>query len=144
MDHAIIKGAEWVLIPETGEGAPEAIYGAQCIPCGRERWSDNDPRPVGVWAIDHTRTDPTHCQYLMTTHKHWRVAPNPSSQATPVPPTPPRATPQPRRTCHARPRPRLTGLKRITTKAARFVGLACLVALSVACGFAAGVLIATA
>ncbi|WP_431042403.1 hypothetical protein ACQUSR_11120 [Streptomyces sp. P1-3] len=146
MDHAIIKGAEWVLTPETSEGAPEAIYGAQCVRCGRERWSDNDPRPIGVWAIDHSRTDPTHCQFLMTTHKHWRVDPNPSHHTRPSAHfTPPDAPPQLPRTCHARPRaprPWLTALRCATTKTVHFAGLAVIVGLSAACGFVIGLIVA--
>ncbi|WP_431044281.1 hypothetical protein ACQUSR_21840 [Streptomyces sp. P1-3] len=75
---AIIKGAEWVLSPESGEGAPQAIYGVECMTCAQSSGLvDDDPRPVEVWTINHTRAEPTHRQFLVTTQKHWRVDPNP-------------------------------------------------------------------
>ncbi|MDX6350789.1 MAG: hypothetical protein QOF84_5579, partial [Streptomyces sp.] len=32
----IITAAEWTLGAETAEGAPQGIFGAQCITCGAE------------------------------------------------------------------------------------------------------------
>ncbi|WKX69980.1 hypothetical protein [Streptomyces sp. XD-27] len=89
MDHTLIKGAEWMLSPETAEGAPRGIYGAQCLTCAEESGLvDDDTRPVGVWAIAHTRDNPTHRQFLVTTHKHWRVEPVPANHAAEPEPEP--------------------------------------------------------
>lgn len=65
-----------MLVPEAGEGAPDAIYGLECMQCDASSGLvDNDARPVGVWAVDHTLRDPTHRQYLLTIQKHLRVDP---------------------------------------------------------------------
>jgi hypothetical protein len=73
--HTILKGAEWVLQAERAEGAPEAIYSVACLTCTAESGRfDNDPKPVSVWAINHTRQlGAAHCQFIVTTEKHWRV-----------------------------------------------------------------------
>jgi ferric-dicitrate binding protein FerR (iron transport regulator) len=95
--HTILKGSEWVLSAERAPGAPEAIYGAECMTCeAASAWVDNDPKPIGVWAIEHTRHDPEHRQFLVTTQRHWRVDP-----VRPAPVPRPRTTPPAR--AHARP-----------------------------------------
>ncbi|WP_431042848.1 hypothetical protein ACQUSR_13720 [Streptomyces sp. P1-3] len=78
----IVKGAEWVLSAETAEGAPEGIFGAQCIRCGEEVWMDNDRRPVQAWMIDHTRGDPAHAQFRFTVERFCRVDPAPATPAS--------------------------------------------------------------
>lgn len=76
--HTIVKGADWLLSPETGTGVPDSIHGVQCLRCTAESGlTDNDPRPSEAWAIEHARTHPAHSRYLATTQKHWRVQPTP-------------------------------------------------------------------
>ncbi|WP_431042511.1 hypothetical protein ACQUSR_11695 [Streptomyces sp. P1-3] len=68
---AIIKGAEWILSAEMGEGAPHGIYGVECMACAESSGLvDDDPRPVQVWTINHTRSHPTHRQFLVTAQRH--------------------------------------------------------------------------
>jgi hypothetical protein len=99
--HVILKGAEWVLSAERAAQAPAALYVAQCLVCQAESAVvDNDPKPAGVWAIEHARrTGRDHCQFRVTTEKHWRVDPTPPAAGTTV-------TTPPRPRSHARPRAR--------------------------------------
>jgi hypothetical protein len=74
--RASFKHAEWTLGPETGEGAPQAIYSAVCMACGAEApASDNDRDPVEIWALKHTGLNPTHRQYKAMVETYWRVTP---------------------------------------------------------------------
>ncbi|WP_431042101.1 hypothetical protein ACQUSR_09410 [Streptomyces sp. P1-3] len=143
MDRTVIKGSEWMLSPETAEGAPQGIYGAQCITCGQESGLvDDDTRPVGVWAIAHTRDSPTHRQFLVTTHRHWRVDPTPT---TPAPgPEPTERRPQLPR-AHAKPRtPRLPPALRLAARRAlAYSGVLFLVGMSVTCGAVVALSLAT-
>ncbi|WKX13017.1 hypothetical protein [Streptomyces sp. NL15-2K] len=76
MTRSIIKAAEWTLGPETGEGAPQAIYSAGCMECGEESLaSDNDRAPVEIWALKHTGRNPSHRQYNAMIETYWRVTP---------------------------------------------------------------------
>ncbi|MFC8388307.1 hypothetical protein [Streptomyces sp. NPDC057238] len=76
MTRSIIKAAEWALGPETGEGAPQAIYSALCMACGAEApASDDSPEPVEVWALKHTGLNPAHRQYKAMVETYWRVTP---------------------------------------------------------------------
>lgn len=76
MTRSIIKEAEWTLGPETGEGAPQAIYSAVCLDCGAEApASDNAPEPVEIWALKHTGLHPAHRQYKATVETYWRTMP---------------------------------------------------------------------
>ncbi len=76
MTRSIIKAAEWTLGPETGEGAPQGIYSAECLMCGAQaRPTDNERLPVEVWALKHTGLHPTHRQYQATAETFWRVTP---------------------------------------------------------------------
>lgn len=85
--HTILKGAEWVLAPETGLGVPDGIYGAQCMLCAEHSGlTDADDRPAMVWSMEHTRAHPDHRQYLVTARRHWRVDPAPRPAAQPAPP----------------------------------------------------------
>ncbi|WKX72115.1 hypothetical protein [Streptomyces sp. XD-27] len=144
MDRTIIKGAEWMMSPETAEGAPQGIYGAQCLACAEESGLvDDDSRPVGVWAIAHTRDHPTHQQFLVRTERHWRVDPTPAVQAG-GPAVACEAAPGAR--VHAKPRPlRLrpavsSALRRVVA----YSGLLFLVGLAVSCGVVIGMTLATA
>ncbi|WP_405804833.1 hypothetical protein [Streptomyces sp. NBC_01187] len=149
MTPTILKGTEWSLSAETGLGAPEAIYGVRCMTCASESGLvDDDPRPVGVWAIDHTRNHPSHRQHLLTTQKHWRVdptptrqmpAPEPGSELPPVSSPPAANGSQGRRTRHARRRSALVG--RTVAYLGRYAGPLFIVALSAACGFVFGTLL---
>ncbi|WP_018381915.1 DUF7848 domain-containing protein [Wenjunlia vitaminophila] len=38
-------------------------------------WADGDPRSVRAWAIGHTRANPTHRRYLLSTQRRGRVVP---------------------------------------------------------------------
>ncbi|UED85697.1 hypothetical protein [Streptomyces profundus] len=72
----LIRSADWVLSEERGAGAPQAIYGAECMTCGdRSTLADNDAQPVAVWCIFHTQQDPDHDLFLVRAEKHWRVHP---------------------------------------------------------------------
>ncbi|WP_326597114.1 DUF7848 domain-containing protein [Streptomyces sp. NBC_01803] len=106
MSHAVIRGAEWVLSAERAEGAPDGIYGAECLWCGEASpLVDNDQKPVGMWALDHAlRLGLDHGQFLVTSQRHWRVDPVvPAGDAgRPAGERPPRA--------HARPRGGVRGL----------------------------------
>jgi hypothetical protein len=105
--HVILKGTDLVLSAERAEGAPEAIYGVECLMCTAESGLvDNDPKPVEVWALEHTRHQGlAHGQFLVTTQKHWRVDP---LHRVPAPgPVVPDAQQRPHRPgAHARPRGR--------------------------------------
>jgi hypothetical protein len=70
--RTILKGSAWVLSAERAAGAPGAMYGVECLTCRAESgWVDNDPKPVEVWTIEHTRQHgPGHGQFLVTTQKH--------------------------------------------------------------------------
>ncbi|WP_442811931.1 DUF7848 domain-containing protein [Streptomyces sp. NBC_01803] len=112
MSHAVIRGAEWVLSAERAEGAPDGIYGAECLWCGEASpLVDDDSKPVGMWALDHAlRLGLDHGQFLVTSQRHWRVDPVvPAGGAgRPVRERLPRA--------HARPR---GGLRRLMVRFAR-------------------------
>ncbi|WP_442811887.1 DUF7848 domain-containing protein [Streptomyces sp. NBC_01803] len=114
--HTVIRGAEWTLTAERAEGAPAGRYAAECMTCGEASpWADNDPKPVGMWALDHThRHGLTHSQFLSTAQRHWRVDPVRSGHGPSARPgdRPPRA--------HARPPARR--LRRLTTRAGRLAG----------------------
>ncbi len=76
MTRSIIKAAQWALGPETGEGAPQAIYSALCMACGAEApASDNSPEPVEMWALKHTGLNPSHRQFKAMVETYWRVTP---------------------------------------------------------------------
>ncbi|WP_059008207.1 DUF7848 domain-containing protein [Streptomyces specialis] len=77
MSRVVIKGAEWVLSAERAQGAPDGIYEARCLWCGAESpMVDDDSRPVGMWALDHTRRlGLEHGQFVVTSQRHWRVDP---------------------------------------------------------------------
>lgn len=145
--QVITKGADWTLSPETAEGAPEGIYGAQCLICGQESGlMDNDPRPVRAWTIEHTRHDPTHRQFSLTTERFCRVdpTPTPDQQSGANPPV---ALPQP--TADDRPpgprthaRRRTPRLRRALAHVGRFAGPIYLAAMASACGLTVGILLA--
>ncbi len=87
----VVKGADWVLCEERGEGAPEAIYGAECLACGaRSPLFDNEALPVAVWALQHTAQQPDHARFLSRTERHWRALrrPEPEPGGQPPPPGP--------------------------------------------------------
>lgn len=71
----IVKGAEWMLSAESGEGSTGAIYRAHCLPCGQDCWWDGDSRPVEAWAIEHTRLEPAHRRFKLVTERFCRVDP---------------------------------------------------------------------
>ncbi|WP_456112187.1 DUF7848 domain-containing protein [Streptomyces specialis] len=115
MSHAVIRGAEWVVSAERAECAPDGLYGARCLRCGAgSPLSDNDPKPVGMWALDHTRwLGLEHSQFVVTSQRHWRVDP-----ALPVARVKrPDQARSPR--AHARPR---GGLRRSGRRAMRSLG----------------------
>lgn len=119
--HVIIRGAEWVLSAERARGAPDARYGVACMLCeAASEWADNDPKPVGMWALHHTQQHPAHRQFLATSQRHWRVD---RVASVPAPPPPP-ATERPPR--HARARPTRRALRaaahRCIASAGRFAG----------------------
>jgi hypothetical protein len=119
--NIILRGAEWVLTSERPQAAPDALYVVQCLICRAESGLvDNDPKRAGVWAMEHARrTGREHCQFRVTSQKHWRVDPVPPA----VVPTP---MPTPRPRAHVRRRGRrLPGL----------VGLAALVTGAAMCGY---------
>lgn len=131
--EVILKGAEWVLSAERAEGAPDAIYGAECMTCEAESGLvDDDPKPVEVWALEHTRQHGlAHSQFLVTTQKHWRVDPlrrGPESEPGPEGDAPTlvlarvKALPPVRRS-HARPRGRWwpAVVRLMVTRAGRWV-----------------------
>ncbi|MDT0270678.1 hypothetical protein RM844_30840 [Streptomyces sp. DSM 44915] len=77
---SIVKGADWVLCEERGVGAPEAIYGVECLGCGAASpLFDNDPLPVAVWALQHTQQLPEHTRFLSRIERHWRVVRRPDA-----------------------------------------------------------------
>ncbi|SOD64028.1 hypothetical protein SAMN06297387_1147 [Streptomyces zhaozhouensis] len=78
---AIVLAADWVLTEERGTGAPEAIYGVDCMTCeARSPLFDDDHLPVAVWAIQHTQQEPTHTLFLSRVEKHWRVLRRPEPE----------------------------------------------------------------
>jgi hypothetical protein len=126
--HVILKGAEWVLSSERPARAPDALYVAQCLVCRAESdAADNDPRPAGVWAIEHTRrTGPDHCRFRVATERHWRVDPVPPAVGHPPPPAP---------RAHARPHERR--LHRAVTLAGPLILMVLAVAF-IGCGYLLG------
>jgi hypothetical protein len=138
--HVILKGAELMLCAERAKDAPDAVYGAECLTCREQSaWFEDDPKPVQVWALDHTeRQGLTHNQFSVTALNHWRVDPRHAPVgAAPWPPLTrsPAApeTPPPRRSgaAHAKPRGRWLG-RRLATVAGHAAGfLVLLVALVV-------------
>lgn len=149
----IIKGAEWVLTAEQGEGAPEGIYGAQCLMCFEVSvLSDNDVRPVGVWAIEHTRKSPSHCQFRLTTERFCRVDPTPAVP-TPKPPwddgqgppSPSAGDQPPGRQARARQRTWKIppAARRLAARSCRYAGPLLLIAISVTCGLVVGIVFGT-
>ncbi|WP_062218031.1 hypothetical protein [Streptomyces sp. NBRC 109706] len=71
---AIIRSADWVLTDEHGAGAPEGIFGVECMTCeARSPLFDNDQQPVAVWAIHHVQEQPEHDLFLARAEKHWRA-----------------------------------------------------------------------
>jgi hypothetical protein len=94
--HVILKGAEWMLSSERAAQAPDALYVAQCLVCRAESGLvDNDPKQAGVWAIEHARrSGREHCQFRVTSEKHWRV--DPVAAAVGNRPQPPVRPPLPR------------------------------------------------
>ncbi|WP_431044803.1 hypothetical protein ACQUSR_24695 [Streptomyces sp. P1-3] len=80
MTRSIMRAADWALGPETGEGAPEAIFSAVCVSCGEASdASDNSRVPVEVWALKHTGRNPGHRQFKATAETFWRVTPAPGN-----------------------------------------------------------------
>lgn len=128
MTTTIIKGAEWVLSAERAEGAPDAMYRVECMTCeSASRWTDNDPRPVGMWALLHTQTWPDHRQFLATTQDHWRVDRVPQrAESPPGPATPAEAVrPLTAGAAPAHPWPLWSGLVRqLWRRAVAYVGRA--------------------
>ncbi|WKX70999.1 hypothetical protein [Streptomyces sp. XD-27] len=132
----VTKGADWMLCAETAEGAPEGIFGAQCLRCGDECWWDDDRRPVDAWMIDHTRTDPAHHQFRFTAERFCRVGPVPPPRhgATQVVATAPTSRLPAGVAAHARPRtPRRTAkaVRRALARVGRHAGPLFLVLLTV-------------
>jgi hypothetical protein len=66
-----------MLCAERAEESPDAAYCAECLTCQAESaWFEDDPRPVQVWALDHTeREGLAHNQFRVTAHNYWRVDP---------------------------------------------------------------------
>jgi hypothetical protein len=97
--HPILKGAYWVLHAERSAGAPEAMYGAECMRCdAASGWVDNDVKPVGMWALTHTQQlGLDHSQFIVTTQTHWRVDSRLRDDPPPPRPRPPRSPARPRR-----------------------------------------------
>jgi hypothetical protein len=133
--HVILRGAELMLCAERAEDAPDAAYCAECLTCrAQSAWFEDDPKPVQVWALDHTeRQGMTHNQFSVTALNHWRVDPRHAPVgAAPWPPlnhSPTRAapaapeTPPSRRSgAHAKPRGRWLG-RRLVSVAGRAAGL---------------------
>jgi hypothetical protein len=139
--HVILKGAYLALSAERAEGAPEAMYGVECLMCeAKSGLVDNDPKPVEVWALEHARTNGlSHGQFLVTTQRHWRVDPLHSvTGAVPQPggdmsavvaPAATDAQQQHRPGAHARPRGQrlrrpsvFRPLRRLVARAGRAVG----------------------
>ncbi|MEU8604722.1 hypothetical protein [Streptomyces parvulus] len=75
--RAIIKAAEWMLGPETAEGAPrEPMYESDCTSCGESSGAtDNEQLPAEVWALKHTGVHPDHRTYRAIMTSFWRVSP---------------------------------------------------------------------
>ncbi|WP_062205332.1 hypothetical protein [Streptomyces sp. NBRC 109706] len=64
----------WLLAPVREQGAPEGIFGGECVTCGElSPLVDDDPQPVAIWAIRHTQREPSHGLFLFRAEKHWRV-----------------------------------------------------------------------
>ncbi|MGP3982892.1 DUF7848 domain-containing protein [Streptomyces sp. KR80] len=78
--QTIIRAAEWTLGPETGEGAPQAIFSVACVTCHEESQPVDDERlPMEIWALKHTGLNPAHRQFRLTTESFWRVTPAPGN-----------------------------------------------------------------
>lgn len=115
--RVILRGAELMLCAERAEESPDAAYGAECLTCQAESaWFEDDPRPVQVWALDHTeRQGLTHNQFRVIAHNYWRVDPRSAPVgAAPWPPinsspAVPEAPPPRRSGAHAKPRGRRLG-----------------------------------
>ncbi|WP_442811851.1 DUF7848 domain-containing protein [Streptomyces sp. NBC_01803] len=123
----ILRGADWVVAGEPDEEAPVGRCGAICTTCHDASPWENDPKRIGMWALDHTRQHgPAHSLFLTTTQRHWRAYPASTTPATSAPYS---HAPRPPRT-HARPRTRWPRHAGIT--AARIAGRAFL-ALSALC-----------
>lgn len=150
--QVITKGADWTLSRETAEGAPEGIYGAQCLTCAeRSGLMDNDPRPIRAWTIEHTRQKPRHRQFRFTTEQFCRVDPTPAAPPVPGPvgTVPPVAPARPTADAHsaeprAHARRRTRKARRVLAYLGRFAGPIFLVVMASTCGLVVGVLLATA
>jgi len=57
--EVVIKGAELTLITVSGHGVATVLYVAECHTChaSTDR-SEDEVRPVAVWAVQHTREKP--------------------------------------------------------------------------------------
>ncbi|MFE4991446.1 hypothetical protein ACFRH4_08850 [Streptomyces mirabilis] len=75
--RAVIKAAEWMLGPETAEGAPQnPMYEAECTSCMEQSGCTEGERlPAEVWALKHTGANPTHRTYRAIITSFWRVEP---------------------------------------------------------------------
>jgi hypothetical protein len=115
----ILRGADWTVAGEPDPDTPVGRTGAVCATCRDASPWENDPKLVGMWAIDHTHQHgPVHTLFHVTTQRHWRAYPTPGS-TTPGVSAPGTRTPrQPR--AHARPRSRW--LRRAGLTAARMAG----------------------
>ncbi|WP_449657203.1 DUF7848 domain-containing protein [Streptomyces boetiae] len=125
----IIRGAEWTVAGEPDPDEPAGRIGVACTTCTDASPWENDPKRVGMWALDHThRHGHVHSLFLVTAQRHWRAYPT-RSDATPGTAAPRTRAPRPPR-AHARPRTRW--LRRSGLTAARLAGHAFL-ALSALC-----------
>ncbi|WP_445195104.1 DUF7848 domain-containing protein [Streptomyces odontomachi] len=88
--YAVLTGAEWVLRAVGDLGGREAVYGAQCTTCRETSGQGADvARSVGAWAVEHTRANPNHRNYVSVVRTQWRVDPDirisqPASSPVPV------------------------------------------------------------
>ncbi|KAB8169942.1 hypothetical protein FH609_006690 [Streptomyces sp. 3MP-14] len=79
--NSIIRGADWVLCEERGEGVPDGIYGVACMSCeAASPLFDDEQTPCGVWALHHTQERPDHTLFLARTERHWRVVRRPEPE----------------------------------------------------------------
>ncbi|MER0445986.1 hypothetical protein ABR738_15695 [Streptomyces sp. Edi4] len=73
-DEVIYRSGGLVLRADSSEEDPKEIFMAECRECSATSNVVDDVRlPVEVWTVKHTKENPGHERYRLTTDTFWAV-----------------------------------------------------------------------